>query len=163
MTEKPTTMEQLLAAAAADATLRDELLADRQAALRSRGIELNATDAAMLASVPDAQLEAMLGQLADGASVLSRIDASVRCTGIRPDELERIERSPVKGIRPGRIILTAAVGTAVVGGALSLSVTRGSRPDRPVQVTQPLQQDAAQAAPPDAGSDGDEDGGDSRR
>jgi len=59
----PIGLEKALVRAAADARFRDALLRDRGAAVDSAGWELAASEAAVLASVPDATLAAMIARI----------------------------------------------------------------------------------------------------
>ncbi len=135
----PPSLEQVLAEAASDATLRDRLLTDRRAALAGRG--LSESELAIIAAVPDDQLRQMLEQLAGQALVTTHapLPADVRCQGIRPDDEHHDPqlRERVRGTRPGRLLLAAAVTSAAIGGGATLLCSMGVRPDRPEQITQP--------------------------
>ena len=166
MSEQPRPLEQILAAAAADPSLKEALLADRLAAVEARGLKLSPSEQKILLAVPDEQLHAMVDRLVVGAppavaplnfapqGIRPEAPAGVRPSnptrGIRPD-------SPVKGTRPGRLLLTAAAATVVTAGAASLCVTAGVRPDTPPPVTEAAQprdnaEERADARPPaDAG------------
>jgi hypothetical protein len=73
----------------------------------------------------------------------------VQCTGVRPDP-------PIRGTRPGRIILAAAAGTVALGAGGAMLLSAGSRPEPP-PVTEPVTepanapQDSQAAAAIDAG------------
>ena len=169
MSEQPRNLEQILAAAAADPSLKEALLADRLAAVEALGQGLSPSEQKILLAVPDEQLRAMVDRLAGAAppvlapptfapqGIRPEAPAGVRphspTRGIRPD-------SPVKGIRPGRLLLTAAAATVVTAGAASLCVTAGVRPEAPPPVTEAAQPrdaaDRADARPPaDAGAPAD--------
>ncbi|MCK9459455.1 MAG: hypothetical protein M0R80_07445 [Proteobacteria bacterium] len=59
----PIGLERALYAAAAEPGFRAELLGEREAALSARGIELTASERAVLRHLPGAQLEAMIDRL----------------------------------------------------------------------------------------------------
>ena len=56
----PISLERILLEAAADEAFRQELLADREGALAALGIELRPSEQAMLSTLPDAALLAMI-------------------------------------------------------------------------------------------------------
>jgi hypothetical protein len=141
----PRSIERILADAANDDEFREHLLRDRLEATRSRGYELTETEKAILLSVPEAQLLIVLSSMPEGVRPPDPGQAvqvpMAEPAGIRPNP-------PVKGIRPGRVVLAAAATAAVAGGAVTLC-SMGVRPDRP-DATQP-------ASLPDSGPS--EDGG----
>lgn len=174
----PRNLEQILAEAAADPALRELLLGDREAAARDLG--LSESQRRLLMAVPDVQLVAVLDFLAvqggaDGpaqpptTATGARPDSHPPVQGIRPDSPTRGIRpdfvshgvrpspGPVKGIRPGRVLLTAAAAaTLVTAGATMVCVTAGVRPDVPpppvTEAARPDDKSGRDAGrPPDAG------------
>jgi hypothetical protein len=152
------TLERLLAEAAADEALREELLADRLGAAQRRGYTLGPDEQAALEAVPAAQLRTLIDGLSRQVGPASaEVDggmASMPVTGIRPDG-----PSPVKGIRPGRVVLAAAAVTTVgaaIGGAVCVSA--GVRPDVP-GVVKPVQRQEVVAPAQEAVSDAGPEGG----
>lgn len=181
----PRALERLLAEAAADEALREELLADRLGAAERRGHALSPAERAALEAVPDAQLrtliEGLARQVVAPPATPPGLDAELMnmpITGIRPDgpvfapqgirperpePVRGIQPSPVKGIRPGRVVLAAAAVTTVgaaVGGVVCLSA--GVRPDVP-EVVEPVhkqgQQQEAVAPALEPSSDAGPEGG----
>jgi hypothetical protein len=61
--EIPVSLERLLLAAARDPELRQAVLADREAALAARGIELRQSELDMLSAMPEPVLRATLDRL----------------------------------------------------------------------------------------------------
>lgn len=177
-------LEQILAEAAADPKFKEALLADRLAAAEARGHQLSPSEQQILLAVPDDQLAVMVDRLGRSVEVGPKVrtitfapqgirpeaPAGVRpatdTLGIRPAPPTRGIRPEVppdhrpnvsKGIRPGRVLLTAAAATAVTAGVASLYVTTGVRPDiPPPAVTYSVKPaDSAQQRPADAGPPGD--------
>jgi hypothetical protein len=165
----PRNLEQILAEAAAQPALRELLLVDREAAARDLG--LSQTDRQVLMAVPDAQLAAVLDVLAVQESEGGPSAPSAVATGVRPDRPPPVQGirpevsshgirpmpGPVKGIRPGRVLLTAAAAaTVVTAGAATVCVTAGVRPDVPpppvTETVRPADNSGRDAGrPPDAG------------
>ncbi len=148
-------IELVLAAAAMDEVFRERFLADPLTASDKGGYELTPAERAILQAVPSPQLESTIESLAaqspqsqHSGDPAQYPDLGVRVAshGIRP------RHEVVKGIRPGRKLVAAAVTTAVVGGGAAMLLSFGNRPDKPEKpaVTQPLVQ------PADGGPDTDD-------
>jgi hypothetical protein len=131
MNKLPVGVEKVLYTAATDAAFREALFEDRASAVRSRGLELRDSELALLKTVPDARLRAII----DGMDVT-------------PENLER------RGF-----LKTVAVATATVVAAESLvgcgddGDVKGIRPDMPAATG--IQPDM----PSDVKDGGAEDGG----
>jgi hypothetical protein len=102
----PDGLQQLLARAAVDRSLKDALLARRAEVAEAAGIALNPSEQAILASVPAAQLAQMIDELARVAPQPPPayvVDDATR--GIRPDLPPPVPAGvrpdlPAQGIRP---------------------------------------------------------------
>lgn len=137
-----------MARAALNPAFGERLLADREQAVQELDVPLIQSEIATLRSVSDQQLQMLIqqmGQMDPERITALRAMEPIRCTGIRP--------GPVRGIRPGRVVLTAAAALTVgagVGGALLL--TAGVRPavEEPVPHSQPV---PAAKPPGDGGVD----------
>jgi hypothetical protein len=163
-------LEQILAQAAAQPELRELLLGDREAAARDLG--LSGSERQVLLAVPETQLTAVLDFLAvqggeapsapPTAATGARPDVPPPVQGIRPDSHTlgirpdvvshgvRPVPGPVKGIRPGRVLLTAAAAATVGAGVAAFSISAGVRPDvSPPPVIEAAERDAGRW--PDAG------------
>lgn len=136
MEDLPRTLEQILARAAADPLFREALLADRLAAVEERGHRLTPSERNILLAVPADQLGAMVDHLASGVVDVTEPPVYA-CQGIRPEMSAGISPtrgirpdSPVKGIRPGCVLLTAAAATVAAAGAVGIwGLSAGVRPD----------------------------------
>jgi hypothetical protein len=139
----PEAVQRVLVEAAADPEFCEALLARRLEAADARGHALNPSERAMLQSVPDPQLRAVIDGLRGIGADLpapAEVIPFAEPAGIRPDD------PVVKGIRPTRLLIGAAVTTAALGGAAYWLLAAGSRPEPPAveEVARP---------PADAGGD----------
>jgi hypothetical protein len=153
----PEAVERVLIDAAAHPRFLEELLERRLEAVEARGYTLTPSEQAMLQSVPEAQLRAVIDRLRGiGEELLIPSPPAIPMAepaGIRPDHGLtgiRPEDMRIKGTRPGRRLFIGAAATAALGGTAYylLSLSMGSRPDPPAEMVPP---------PADAGKDSSED------
>ena len=102
----PQGLEALLSRAAGDERFRKRLMADRPVAAEGSGIELNPSEAALLASVTNAQLEQLIAQappaqprrgfIGTAAASLGAVISSAALGGCPPDD----PGPATRGVRP---------------------------------------------------------------
>jgi hypothetical protein len=157
----PKALEQILAAAARDPQLRDELLRDRLAAVRSRGFQLSPSEEAVLLAVPAEQLRELLAAMPPDVTPVPSVPTAMPVRGSLPDQPVTMSHgirpddpkyAVVKGIRPGLGVGVAlvATGAAALGvGAFCKYTSKGHTADVPAE-----RAPAPPALTPDGGPDG---------
>jgi hypothetical protein len=150
----PKSLEQILAAAARDQQLRDDLLRDRLAAVRSRGFQLSPSEEAVLQAVPEEHLRELIAALPPDVTPVPETPSDYMVSrGIQPDGPVAmpagIRPGLVKGLRPGLGVGVALVATGAAAlGVGYVTLSKGHTADVP----------AARPPDPPAAADGGPDG-----
>jgi len=82
----PEGIQRLLRRAAADPAFADELVATRADAAPGAGVELTASEAAVLASIDGPQLRSQIDALRGAGATDGDVGETIACGGIAPDE-----------------------------------------------------------------------------
>jgi hypothetical protein len=146
----PRGIEVLVKKAAVDAQFKQLLLADRVAAAESIGLKLEPAEAAMLASIPAEQLEAVIARTtvpehhrrvflgAAATAMLAALGVKV-AADVAVQVIERQAMGPKPGTAPPPAIERPRAGPAPTGSRPDMpperpprdEPTKGIRPDRP--------------------------------